>query len=292
MPGCFEDVCKKGQERLVCLALYRWRSQADLKAVAQYPFDTISVSPRDYPQAQLHAIGCLFDPAHFCSGENVVSVASYPVNLFINTLQSDPYHFLSWVLIVTFSICFHEFAHASAALKEGDSTAADLGHLSMNPLVQMGWSSLIMLCLIGIAWGAVPVDIRRMRSRASGAIVALAGPAANLLLCSITAGLVVLCDAMGADEMIVKFFYLASAANGVLFLFNMLPIPMFDGWPVLSLFFPQMQRLNPANAQTVSLVFLVLVWTTQLGTLVWAGGAGISIYFTEAWDALGSLITG
>ena len=89
---------------------------------------------------------------------------------------------LIWVVIVMFSICLHELAHAWVALKHGDDTAAQAGHLSLNPAIQMGPYSLILLAVLGLAWGAVPVDEGRMRSRASGAWVAVAGPLTNLAL--------------------------------------------------------------------------------------------------------------
>ena len=90
--------------------------------------------------------------------------------------------YIMWVTVVMFSICLHEAAHAYVAMKQGDPTAANHGHLSLNPIKQMGTFSIIMLLLIGIAWGAVPVDPRRMRHKYSEALVSFAGPAANLLL--------------------------------------------------------------------------------------------------------------
>ena len=214
------------------------------------------------------------------------------MNLFIQALGTDPFYYLSWVLIVAFSICFHEFCHAWTSLREGDDTAARMGHLSMNPLVQMGWTSLIMLALIGIAWGAVPVDVRRMRSRASAALVAAAGPAGNLLLSILTGAVAVILDRAGVGATAVTFFVWASQANGVLFLFNMLPIPMLDGWTVLSLFVPSIHRLDPQSMQTASLIGLVVVWTTPVGGLIWGGGSGIGVYFIRTWDTLAGAILG
>jgi Zn-dependent protease len=61
--------------------------------------------------------------------------------MFIKLLFSDPRLFLSLALVVIFSICVHEFMHAYIALKNGDPTAADAGHLTVNPFKQMGWRS-------------------------------------------------------------------------------------------------------------------------------------------------------
>ena len=64
----------------------------------------------------------------------------------------------------------------------GDSTAADQGHLTLNPLKQMGMFSLIMLLVAGITWGQVPVNPNMMRRRYSHALVAAAGPLTNIAL--------------------------------------------------------------------------------------------------------------
>ena len=105
------------------------------------------------------------------------------MSFFISYLGQDPLYYFSWVLAVMFSICVHEYAHAAVALRLGDDTAAREGHLSLNPFVQMGGSSIFMLLIIGIAWGAVPVNRARLRGRVMGeALVSLAGPLANLAL--------------------------------------------------------------------------------------------------------------
>jgi Zn-dependent protease len=158
--------------------------------------------------------------------------------MFIESAFSNPYFFFSWVLIIVFSICVHEYAHAQMALWKGDDTAALLGHLSLNPLVQMGWMSLLLLALVGIAWGSVPVNPRQLRGRSAHAQVAFAGPVANLILCVLCALAGGLVEVAGVGESIVGFLMMASMANAVLFLFNMLPIPMFDGWTVLALWVP------------------------------------------------------
>lgn len=197
--------------------------------------------------------------------------------MFIQSFQTDPFFFFSWILIITFSICVHEYAHAQVALWKGDDTAARLGHLSLNPLVQMGWMSLVMLAMVGIAWGAVPVNVNRLRGTSASAQVSFAGPAANLLLC-VAFGLLGGClEAAGVSRDIRYFVMLASMANGVLFIFNMLPIPMFDGWTVLSLFVPALQRIDVRMASGYSWMALIVIWTTGVFDGIWDIGAAIGI---------------
>ena len=117
--------------------------------------------------------------------------------MFIKTLFSDPRLFFSQLLIVVFSICLHEYIHTLTAYKLGDSTAADRGHLTLNPLKQMGFISLFMLCMLGLAWGQVPVDPVNFRRRSSDLRISLAGPLTNLALAVV---MLVLCAILLACE--------------------------------------------------------------------------------------------
>ncbi|MEY3025868.1 MAG: hypothetical protein RLZZ238_765 [Planctomycetota bacterium] len=63
--------------------------------------------------------------------------------------------FLFWGI---FSITMHELAHGWAALSQGDDTPRIYGRMTINPVVHMGWISLILLALVGIAWGSMPTD--------------------------------------------------------------------------------------------------------------------------------------
>ena len=192
---------------------------------------------------------------------------------FIQVLFEDPREFLTHVLVVVFSICVHEFAHAWMALKRGDDTAARAGHLSLNPLVQMGPTSLIMLLLFGLAWGQVPISPVRLR-RADRALVAFSGPAANLLLCILFALVAAFAyqPEPGGQPLAFDLAWTASAVNGMLFTLNMLPLPVFDGWSVLGGFVPAMEdlraRMNPQVAWIISIVFLV----SPAAGLVLSGG--------------------
>ena len=207
------------------------------------------------------------------------------MNFFVSNLFHDPFYFFSWVVIVAFSICFHEYAHASMAYRLGDDTAARMGHLSMNPMVQMGQTSIIMLLLIGIAWGATPVNVSRLRGRGAAAAVSFAGPAANLLLGLIFAAATAAASLFPEHsvDMARRFLYFGCVANGVLFVFNMLPVPMFDGWSVFSLFFPRMQWISAQQANLISAGVLIAVFITPVGQLIWSLGIWIGTLMVRGW---------
>jgi Zn-dependent protease len=215
------------------------------------------------------------------------------MNFFVNSLAQDPFYFFSWVGVVAFSICFHEYAHASMALKRGDDTAAQRGHLTLNPLVQMGPMSVVMLLLLGIAWGAVPVIPGRLRTRADVAMVSFAGPAANLLLSlffgGVAAGLSALTGGGLSASLFVRFCSYGCVANGVLFVFNMLPVPMFDGWSVFSFLVPAMREVEPQRAQTISLIVIAIAFITPVGGLIWDIGTALAKYVMGAWAGLFAL---
>ena len=174
------------------------------------------------------------------------------MNLFILYLFKDPRYFFITLIVIVFSICLHEFFHAWTALKLGDTTAADRGHLTLNPLKQMGPFSIIMFLMLGFAWGAVPVDnyVLRARNRHAPAIVALAGPATNFGLFLIGffffgflhPRIWNLVENKVAGQIIVEFFFYLGAINLFLCIFNLLPIPGLDGWAALKEYLPALMK--------------------------------------------------
>jgi|TARA_B100000809_G_scaffold233822_3_gene250825 Zn-dependent protease len=199
--------------------------------------------------------------------------------MFIEIAFENLPYYVSWISVVAFSICVHEYAHAIAAYRCGDDTAARAGHLTLNPVIQMGGRSLFMLALIGIAWGAVPVDPSRLRRRYGEAIVAIAGPLSNLCLALIAALLYILLSATPAANLVD----IACRANGTLFVLNMLPAPMLDGWKVYAAFVPAMNRVSEKQANTASLVMLLLVFVTPFGGLLWRAGEFIAANMVGLW---------
>ncbi len=187
------------------------------------------------------------------------------LTLFVSMLSTDPATYVMWVVMVMFSICVHEYAHAWVALKEGDPTAANHGHLTLDPMVQMGMYSIVMLLVVGISWGAVPVNPHRMRRRYSHAIVSFAGPAANLILFVAFCFLLAVLARTGIetyDEMLT----LGAVLNIFLFIFNMLPIPMLDGWTVFAYLFPKLERVsNDVKNGVTAFLFLLFFMTPLLG---------------------------
>ncbi len=197
------------------------------------------------------------------------------MTLFIQTLFEDPGLYLAWVGIVAFSISLHEYSHAAAALHLGDDTAAEEGHLTLNPLVQMGPISIGMLLLIGIAWGMVPVDDRRLTARGAAG-VALAGPAANLGLALGFGALAGAAAPLGAADGIVHFCYIGAMTNGALLILNLLPMPPLDGWQTLSALLPDLRRKVEPHLGMLSWACLVIIIMTPVLGWIWGSGRTIA----------------
>jgi Zn-dependent protease len=163
-------------------------------------------------------------------------------DLFINYLVKDPLYFFRIVVILIISVCLHELGHGVAAISQGDPTPFERGHMTANPVVHMGWPSLMMLCLAGISWGQMPVNPSRFKSRKWGDIwVSAAGPLVNLVLALSAVMVINLASEFSAISL--TFFYLFAQINFVLFAFNLLPIPPLDGFHIFSEFFPSFKPL-------------------------------------------------
>lgn len=154
--------------------------------------------------------------------------------------------------------------HARVALWQGDSTAADAGHLTLNPMVQMGSFSIALCCVIGIAWGCVPVNPNYMRRKYSEALVSFAGPLGNLILFVMFIVLCAISVKFNFRETARRLFFMGSTLNIVLFIFNMLPFPMLDGLTVFSFLFPGIKhhtgKINPEVRNGMMLFLFLLVF--------------------------------
>jgi Zn-dependent protease len=158
-----------------------------------------------------------------------------------------------WTIL---SITLHELAHGWAAIRCGDTTPIDSGHMTWNPMVHMGLTSFIALALAGMAWGAMPIDPTRMRGKYAYAFVAAAGPAMNFLLaaiCIVLAGVLkaVLPPMQGQSSTLndlLLFFIVGGFQNVGLGLFNLLPAPPLDGSRIVSNFVPAYRNLMESEA--------------------------------------------
>ena len=140
---------------------------------------------------------------------------------------------------LVFSLSFHEFAHAWMAYRLGDSTAARMGRLTLNPMSHLDPMGSLALLLMGFGWAKpVPVDARYLENpRWDMVKVAAAGPISNIIL-AIIAALVLrlLFDSDFLSNSVKTFFIIFMQINITLAVFNLLPVSPLDGSQILSPF--------------------------------------------------------
>lgn len=199
--------------------------------------------------------------------------------MFLSYLTTNPQFYFAVILVVVISICLHELAHGFAAIALGDRTPEETGHITMNPLVHMGTVSLVMLALVGISWGAMPVDPSRMRGRYADAIVSVAGPLTNLALAFLAMTAIGLWLRFGtidqSNHMVDNIYVLLRVCgifNLVLFALNLIPVPPLDGSRILANFSTGYRDLIASpTAQGVFFALTIAVLITAGRVLVpWA----------------------
>lgn len=181
----------------------------------------------------------------------------------------------SWIFWVIFSITLHELGHGWAAIRQGDLTPVETGHMSWNPLVHMGPWSLAMFAIIGIAWGLMPTDPSRYRSGRRGRIlVALAGPAVNVGLALLALTVLAFWMRFGTsgttlDERMQVFLLTGGMLNLFLAGFNLIPAPPLDGSQVLMGLSDTFYRWfhDPRVQQYAFFAIIALFFILNLGTI-------------------------
>ncbi|TAK76326.1 MAG: site-2 protease family protein [Gammaproteobacteria bacterium] len=205
-----------------------------------------------------------------------------------------------WAIPILFAITLHEVAHGWVASFFGDKTAKLAGRLSLNPLKHVDLVGtiilpLLMLILSNFIFGwakPVPVDARNMRHpRRDMAIVALAGPVANLIMAfgwGAVAKLGLTVDHGGNSWMGVPLVYMGSAGimiNAILAVLNLIPLPPLDGGRVLLSLLPPRLAYHYSFIEPYS--FFILVLLLMLGVLSFVMGPPVSFVINFIGDMFG-----
>lgn len=147
----------------------------------------------------------------------------------IEVLFTNPILYLMMAVSITIAFSIHEYSHAQMADFLGDPTPRAYGRLTINPLAHFDLLGALMIFTVGIGWGKpVPFNPLNIKDRKKGPLmVALAGPASNLILALIV-GLILRFLPLTSPGLTLffKFFVMLNIGLG---LFNLIPVPPLDG---------------------------------------------------------------
>jgi Zn-dependent protease len=174
-----------------------------------------------------------------------------------------------WVLPLIMAITFHEAAHGFVAYALGDDTAAQLGRVSINPIRHIDPFGTVLLpgmlllshapFLFGYA-KPVPVNFRALHNPRYGMVlVALAGPATNIVLALVAAAAIHAVPYLPPDttRWVADNIKNTLVINVVLAVFNMLPIPPLDGGRVAVGLLPKVLAAPLARLEPFGMLILI-----------------------------------
>ncbi|MDF2985588.1 MAG: peptidase [Eubacterium sp.] len=190
---------------------------------------------------------------------------------FLEMLLSLPGLLLGFVL--------HEFAHAKMSDRLGDPTPRSQGRITLDPRAHIDPIGFIVMLVAGFGW-AKPVMVSPRyykHPRRDDILVSVAGPLMNLLIAVVFFVLLKIMDVSGVLinnnssllGSLVSLLYITAHINIVLFVLNMIPFPMFDGYHVISNIFNTWKyRFFTLLEQYGMFIFIFLAITGILGRII------------------------
>ena len=153
--------------------------------------------------------------------------------MIIDLLFQNPLAYLMVAVSITLALTVHEYSHAQMADLLGDSTARDMGRLSLNPLRHLDPLGAFFIFVLGFGWGRpVPINYFNLKNKEWGpAWIGLAGPLSNFIM-AVVVGLILRFVSFSSVGLVsfLSFFVWINLLLGV---FNLIPVPPLDGSHIL-----------------------------------------------------------
>ena len=185
--------------------------------------------------------------------------------------------FLYTLPALLFCLSVHEFAHAYTAYKLGDRTQKAMGRLTLNPFSHIDIAGFICIALFGFGWGKpVMIDDRNFKNKAAGnALTAFAGPCYNIIMAILftiilkillITGVILPTINSVVGSIILNMLILTIQFNVVFAIFNLIPIPPFDGSRILYFFLPAKGREYMYKIEQYSFIIVLVILVTGIGS--------------------------
>lgn len=185
--------------------------------------------------------------------------------------------FLYTLPALLFCLSVHEFAHAYTAYKLGDRTQKAMGRLTLNPFSHIDIAGFICIALFGFGWGKpVMIDDRNFKNKAAGnALTAFAGPCSNIIMAILftiilkillITGVILPTINSVVGSIILNMLILTIQFNVVFAIFNLIPIPPFDGSRILYFFLPAKGREYMYKIEQYSFIIILVILVTGIGS--------------------------
>jgi len=186
----------------------------------------------------------------------------------ISLLFSDPLVFAIVAVVLVAAITIHEFAHAWMADYLGDPTPRSQDRVTLDPRAHLDPIGTVMLLFIGFGWGKpVMFDPYNLKDpKKDAALIALAGPASNLILALLMAILLPIIATLvpAIAGITLHVLGLLLFFNVMLALFNLVPVYPLDGSKILLALLPEdfsyeYQKVMQQYGQLI-LIALLIPW--------------------------------
>lgn len=169
------------------------------------------------------------------------------------------------------ALVIHEYAHAKAADAMGDFTPRMTGRLTLNPRAHIDPIGLVMLMVAHFGWAKpVMINSRNFRDWKKGELlVALAGPAANLIIAFLALAAMAILFKVGLFSEGVRLVLSMMVLYNINFaIFNLLPLPPLDGSKVLMVLLPGRFAYELMKLERYSFIILIFLMMTPFLTMI------------------------
>lgn len=193
-------------------------------------------------------------------------------NIFTRDGFISMLYFLPGLLL---SLAIHEFGHAYTAYKLGDKRQKVLGRLTIAPFAHIDWLGFISILFFGFGWGKpVMVDDSNFKNKnRDNMLVALAGPGFNIILAVVITLILKILLVFGLYNTLINnnigqtilIIIMQTISFNIIFaVFNLIPLPPFDGSKILRYFLPYKLKQLFDKLERYSFIILIILLVSDV----------------------------